>query len=788
MKKFLLLSLAAAVYTMALTQTITSPDQFIVETSKDHNGKSIVAIVVPGKPPENFRMPVADPVDGSIVLTNVPAYDWSFGCSATAGAMMAGYYDRTGYTQIYTGPTNSGVAPINNSIWGTVVINGETRSLCPISATRQGLDGRPDRGHVDDYWIQSGNNEPDPYITNNWVEHTHSDCTGDFMKTNQSAKNNSDGSTTFWYYTDGSPLSVTEGNDGQYGLKLFFESRGYNVTGYYNQFIQGHNGNTLGFTFQNFKQQIDSGRPVIIHVSGHSMLGIGYNESGSVVYLHDTWDYSQHQMTWGGLYAGMQHYGVGVIELQSISYDPCAVLLPVTGYGSNHLNHFSGGGTGVWFNSANNPCGCTSIGTEQVFEFLAPYSGIYSLQVTEANGSVSYLWSSGLCSSSVWNCLGLINSAGQYGSFSWISGNTYYILLDDIDQTQGLHSFYINCPNQPLPFSETFDNPDLPDFWQQTYSGSVPSERWNVNESNEAGGQPYEMRAYWTEGIGTSRLILPPLNTTGFKDVTLTFDQLFDDYGYGCTVKIQSSADGQLWDDEGWSFNSGSGDLPATNIVVSVQNNICTSTYLAFVIEGDHYAFDFWYIDNVQVTGVPAVPEFLEIQNQTIENESDTCFNASQTVSLAGAGTNFIVESGGIVNIIAGNSIVFYEGSDINAGAYLHADITSENEYCSNQENELRSHDELPTVSESNSMQVSDEDFFIIYPNPGNGNFTIECKIIDNQEIAVLMIYNLLGKNLLRKALLSPKETIDVSMLDKGLYLAHLNLGGNIWTKKLIIR
>lgn len=788
MKKALLLSLTAILQIMAFSQEQTTVNQYITQTVVDRNGRTMQAVIVPGKPPENFRMPVADPAESSVILSNVPAYDWSFGCSATAGAMMAGFYDRTGYTQVYSGPTNSGVAPINNSIWGTATIHGETRSLCPLSATRQGLDGRSSKGHVDDYWIHYGNNQPDPYITNVWEEHIHSDCTGDFMKTNQSVWNNSDGSTTFWYYVDGSPLSATEGNDGLYGLKLFFESRGYNVTGYYNQYIQGHGGNILGFSFQDYKQQIDAGRPVMIQIAGHSMLGTGYNESGSIVYLHDTWDYSQHQMTWGETYAGMQHYGVGVIELQAINFDPCAGFIPITGCGSNHLNQYSGGGTGVWFHSANNPCGTQTPGMEQVFMFQVPYTGSFSLQVTEANGSVSYLWNTATCSPSQWNCIGVINTPGQYGSFTWAAGTTVYILLDDHDQTQGLHTFYINCPNQPLPFYESFDGPDFPDFWQQTYSGSVPSERWYVSESAEASGQPYEMKADWTEGIGTSRLILPPLNTLVFLDITLSFDHKYDDYGYGCTIKIQSSSDGQFWDDEEWSYDSGNGDIPATNTTVNIQNNICNSTYLAFVIEGDHYAIDYWYVDNVAVTGTPSVPDFLEIQDHTVQNSENQCFNAIQTVSLAGPGSWFVVDNGGIAKIIAGHNIVFYEGSDLNPGAYLHAYITVDNQYCSNQTNELRNKDAMVINSEDLSETAQDEEGFIIYPNPGNGKFSILLQSHEFQTNAELTVFDLPGKKIFEKQLQNPSAIMDLSDFRKGLYLVQIRQAEKIWVKKLIIR
>ena len=76
---------------------------------------------------------------------------------------------------------------------------------------------------------------------------------------------------------------------------------------------------TYGFSFAQFQNEIDAGRPVLIHVTGHTMLGYGYNTSGSIIYIHDTWDHLDHQMTWGGSYDRMTHYGVTVISLEDNS-------------------------------------------------------------------------------------------------------------------------------------------------------------------------------------------------------------------------------------------------------------------------------------------------------------------------------------------------------------------------------------------------------------------------------------------------------------------------------------
>jgi hypothetical protein len=156
------------------------------------------------------------------------------------------------------------------------------------------------------------------------------------MKTNQWVNPgegfNTDGGTTFYNFNNGAALhwNDMEGYgihiyDGGYGLKLFYESRGYTVSDMYNQYIDAL-GLTYGFTFAQYKAEIDAGRPVIIHVVGHTMLGYGYDDTSSdLMYIHDTWDYSSHTMIWGGSYYGMDHNGVTIVLLNAPASDPTII-------------------------------------------------------------------------------------------------------------------------------------------------------------------------------------------------------------------------------------------------------------------------------------------------------------------------------------------------------------------------------------------------------------------------------------------------------------------------------
>lgn len=150
-----LLGIAASVLAnTASTAFVPVQDTHPVSTSFDTEGCQIEEVVVAGRPPEVkaavVSVPEPDIAMGINVLSDVPAFDWSYGCSATSAAMLFGYYDRTGYSNMYAGPTNSGVCPLDDTIWDTYSVSSQEYHECPLSATHQGIDGRASRGHRGD--------------------------------------------------------------------------------------------------------------------------------------------------------------------------------------------------------------------------------------------------------------------------------------------------------------------------------------------------------------------------------------------------------------------------------------------------------------------------------------------------------------------------------------------------------------------------------------------------------------------------------------------------------------
>ena len=96
-------------------------------------------------------------------------------------------------------------------------------------------------------------------------------------------------------------------------------------------------------------------------------------------------------------------------------------------------------------------------------------------------------------------------------------------------------------------------------------------------------------------------LILGPINTTAMTGLNLEFKHFYDDYGPGVTMKIQSSTDKVTWTDEAFSILGGGGNVSGT-VNTTIANNVGTVTYIAFVVDGDHFQLDYWYVDNVIVS------------------------------------------------------------------------------------------------------------------------------------------------------------------------------------------
>jgi M6 family metalloprotease-like protein len=191
-----------------------------------------------------------------------------------------------------------------------------------------------------------------------------------------------------------------------------------------------------------------------------------------------------------------------------------------------------------------------------------------------------------------------------------------------------------------LPVTQNFAS-TMPSGWTTQNTGTGITERWNMNNSANAGGTAYEARCtYQQVSPGTTRLITPAVNTVGVSQVTFSFRHMLDAYGTGVTLRVQTSNDKTTWTNTPWSVATTATNIAAATVNVTVTTNLnSANTYFALVADGNLYQIDYWYVDNISITAGSAA---------TAPTVSTTAAS-SITASSATSGGNVTADGGATV-------------------------------------------------------------------------------------------------------------------------------------------
>ena len=144
------------------------------------------------------------------------------------------------------------------------------------------------------------------------------------------------------------------------------------------------------------------------------------------------------------------------------------------------------------------------------------------------------------------------------------------------------------------------------------------------------------------------------------------------------------------------------------------------------------------------------------------------------------------IDNNGIINTVIGNGVQGFNGDGNTA---LNAEINSpsgvtfdDNGYLyisDNGNNRIRKVDNTIGIQKYNSeLQLT------VYPNPSNGNFSIETNTTEKQ---TLQIFDVAGKTVLSQNL-NNKANINASCLDNGVYFIQVKTSTIISTQKIIVQ
>ena len=176
------------------------------------------------------------------------------------------------------------------------------------------------------------------------------------------------------------------------------------------------------------------------------------------------------------------------------------------------------------------------------------------------------------------------------------------------------------------------------------------------------------------------------------------------------------------------------------------------------------------------------IPIDLEVRDIAIADGVNICFDALQTITVAGAGHTFVVQPGGSATFIAGQNILYLPGTTVQPGGYMHGHITQNAEYCwsvepaiPNTERQSTKYEVQSTKYEVRSTKYSDNDLYRVFPNPTDGKFTVE--YIGNSQPGTIHveIYGMKGERILTKEMTEVrKQEFSLEGRAEGIYLVRI--------------
>jgi hypothetical protein len=209
--------------------------------------------------------------------------------------------------------------------------------------------------------------------------------------------------------------------------------------------------------------------------------------------------------------------------------------------------------------------------------------------------------------------------------------------------------------------------------------------------------------------------------------------------------------------------------VPANNDLVR-----CVMTSSAYCITGNPA------ISNVLTLSVVTVPANTVVTGTVIEGQNK-CYNATNTITIAGGVTTFTVLSGSSVTMIAGQKIKYLPGTTVQSGGYLHGYIAPAGPWCI-------SPPSAPVLKETVELATGKSPaLFKIFPNPTNGNFTVSFDPETTPEQVNVEIFGMQGKKIISATIQDErKHTFSLADQPTGLYFIRVTKGNQTWVGKII--
>jgi hypothetical protein len=227
--------------------------------------------------------------------------------------------------------------------------------------------------------------------------------------------------------------------------------------------------------------------------------------------------------------------------------------------------------------------------------------------------------------------------------------------------------------------------------------------------------------------------------------------------------------------------------LPAgASIATGTGTNSITVDFSAAAVSGNITVYGTNDCGNGNVSPVFAVTVIASTYNPgntVVGSGAVQCYNALQTIYVAGGGTTFTVQSGGSATMIAGQNIVYQTGTTALSGGYMHGYITTNNQYCGGMAPSM-----VTVVAGAETVPVVPASPFLkVYPNPTTGVFTIELEVDKGFRAARVELFNMSGARVITEDMSGDRQyTLSIETMPAGIYFLYVVAGNVAKTVKLV--